>query len=397
MAGPDRSAVERRPQLRAISRLEILDGLRSRRQLLLRTLTPIAMFLIVLGVTLLTRTAPGTRSDPYVVAVQGDLAGAETTLNGLRTDRLRIVPSSDATLDAARGADIGMLVPDKLDDKIAKGEPVTVVLLETALANESRSAAAHVRAGFGAEREDAVLSEVQRRGGHAGNLISVDSIDVQRSTEAARFETAGLVTAIILLQASMLVSTTGTRLLSRRNRGLLIAQLLLPFERWRIAISKACAEMLVGSIATIPILLLAVVATLWSGWSRSGPLTALYGMAVVLIAFVVLVMTMTAIGLLVSAVCRTQEQVSLAAAVVVVLAAVVASVVSLNGAPPTIVSRVLPVVGLVQSTQTTLLGWGGQLPWLLVGLFTTLAFAALLVRWAGRRFDGERLVLRGSS
>ncbi len=387
-----------RPSTSALARLEILDGLRSRRQLVVRTLTPLLLLLIVLGVTLLTRSTPGPRSDPYVVAVQGDIAGARQTLAQLSTDRLHLVPSADAAVDAARSADLGMVIPDALDAKIAKGDPVDVVLLETALAAESRSASAHVRAGFGAMHEQAVLREIDQGGAQVTPApISIDAIDVQRGSQAASFETAGLVTAMILLQASMLVASTATRLMSRHNRGLLASQLLLPIQRWQLAVAKTRAELTVGTIAALPVLVACAIATIWTSSTRSGVVAGFASVAVLTLSYLMLAVLMCSVGLLVSTVCRTQEQVSLASAAVVVMCAVIASTVSLQNAPPVVVSRLIPVVGLMQSTQTTLLGWDGQAGWLVLGAATTLGLAAIVIKVAGGKFDAERLVLRGSS
>ena len=61
------------------------------------------------------------------------------------------------------------------------------------------------------------------------------------------------------------------------------------------------------------------------------------------------------------------------------------------------IPRFIPIVGLVQSTQSMLLGATSDIGWLLVGVTTTLLLAAALLRWAGRGFDAERLVLRGAS
>lgn len=383
------------PRLRALAELEILEGLRSRRQLAVRSLTPIALFFIVLGVTLVTRTAPGTRTEPLSVAVQGDLAGAQRTLQRLQNDQVRFVPSNDATLDAARTTDAGLIIPDRLDDRLERGEQVHVVLTETALANQSRSAAALVRAGFGTLHQQDVLRELGQT--RQSDLITIDAIDVQRSTQAALRQTSSIVTALVLLQASMLVGSTATRLLSRNNRGLLHAQLLLPFERWRLALSKGFAELVIGSVAAIPVLLVVVAGSLWTGLSRDGALEAVAMTAVSLLTFTVLAMAMTSIGLVIGARSRTQEQVSLASALVVVLTAIIASQIALGGAPPNNLTRLLPIVGSTQTATLINLGWTGQSLWLLAGTATTLLFSLVMVRLAGRGFSAERLVLREAS
>jgi hypothetical protein len=362
----------------------------------LRALTPVVLFAVVLGVSLASRGNGGVRTDPYVVAVQGDLDSARHTLDGL-SDRLRFVPSTDAAVDSARSADIGIVVPDSLDDRLARHEVIDVVVYESATTADSRSASAFLRAGFGSIHEQAVQAQVAQAA--AGDQPSVDHftfdvVDLEQSAPAARVQAAGVVAAIVLLQATMIVGATATRLLSRNNRGLLAAQLLLPVRRWRLALAKAVAELQLGVIVAVPILVFAIGFTVLSEHDR-GPAAALAAIAVVLASYLVLAVAMTTLGVLVGSISRTQEQVSLVSAVVVVVAAIVAS--QLIGVPVAVPPPLLvvPITGLVTGLRGVLDGSADPI-WWIVGTVTTIGVSALFVRIAARRFDAERLVLRES-
>ncbi len=182
-------------------------------------MTPIVLFAVVLIVSLLTRRV---RHDPDR-SVRRRGAGRPRrcepqTLAGL-SDRLRFVPSTDAAVDAVRSADIGIQIPDDLDDRLARHEVVDVTVYDSATTADSRSAIAFLRAGFGTIHEQAVVAAAGD--GSAVNHFTLDVVDLEQSQPATRVQGAGLVAAVVLLQATMIVGATATRLLSRGNRGLL--------------------------------------------------------------------------------------------------------------------------------------------------------------------------------
>jgi hypothetical protein len=366
--------------------------------LVLRAVTPIVLFLVVLGVTLTTRGSGSLRTDPYVVAVQGDFDGAQHTLGQL-SDRLRFVRSDDAAVDSVRSADLGIEVPDRLDDRLSRREVADVVVFESATTADSRAASAFLRAGLGNIHEQAVQAAVADRApGDQGdpneggvNHFTFDVVDLEPSQPATRSQGAGLVAAVLLLQATMIVGATATRLLSRNNRGLLAAQLLLPFRRWHLALGKGVAELELGVIVAIPVLVLVAGFSFWTAAGRDGPLVAVADGAAVILTYLVLAITMTGLGVLVGSVSRTQEQVSLVSAVIVVVAAVIASQIIGQPVTPPAVANIVPVAGPVTGLRALLEG-SGQAVWWAVGCAITLGLAALFIRMAGRRFDAERLV-----
>ncbi|MEZ5142980.1 MAG: ABC transporter permease subunit [Acidimicrobiales bacterium] len=385
-----------RGEVAALARQEALDGFRGRRALLVRAITPLLLFAVVLVAVLATRGPDPVRRDPYVLAVQGDRNGARATLDDLDDGRLRFVTTDDAALAAARDADLGVVLPDRLDDRIAAGEAPELVVYRAATRGSSRAALAVLRAGL-ADRQLTRLQDAAATvdPAHARGLFPIELTDVQRTEQGTRTLGGGLVPAVLVLQAAMLVNGTATRLLGRRSRGLLQAQLVLPLRRDQLARAKGWAELAVGMVAGSPVLLAVLAFTAVTAAGQRGAPAAIAETTVVAASAVVLGLPMVALGLLIGTVARTQEQVTLATAAALVLAAVVAAVVALGTVAPPAAIAVVPVAGLAGSLRNLLAGEGGLLP-VLVAAVTTLLLAALLARLAGRQFDAERLVLRGA-
>lgn len=390
------SRLEGRGAIAAVARQEALDGFRGRRALVVRAVTPILLFGVVLVSVLATRGPDPTRRDPYVVAVEGDRAGAAATLDALAGPRLRLEPSENAALAAARTADLGLRLPDRLDERIAAGEEVVVVVHRSAIRGQSRAALALVRAGLADQRLTALQEEAAAvELGRDQDLFPIELTDVQRTEQGTRALGAELIPALVLLQAAMLVTGVATRLLGRRTRGLLAAQLVLPLRRDQLARAKGWAELAVGLVAASPVLLAVLVFTAATTGNRAGAAAAAVDTVLVAAAALALSLPMVAVGLLIGTAARTQEQVTLATAVTLVLAAMVAAFVALGDAPRPPVLAVVPVAGLVSALRDQLTGTGSTAA-LLIATLSTLTFTWWCTRLAGRLFDGERLVLRGA-
>ncbi|MFN8039664.1 MAG: ABC transporter permease subunit [Acidimicrobiales bacterium] len=380
----------------ALARQEALDGFRGRRALLVRMITPLLLFGVVLGAVLATRGPDPVRRDPYVVAVQGDRDGARAILGALAGDRLRFVPTDDAALAVLRGADLGLEVPDGLDATVAAGGDARVVVHRSATTSASRAALAVVRAGLTDQHLQLLQAQAAAVDPRQGQgLFPVELTDVQNTQQGTRTLGAELVPALLVLQAAMLVNGTATRLLGRRSRGLLPAQLVLPMRRDQLARAKGWAELAVGLVAGSPILLAVLVFTAWTTANRDGALAAAGDVIVVALSAVVLCLPMIGMGLLIGTAARTQEQVTLGTAAALVVSAMVAAFVALSDVAPPAGVAVVPVVGLVGTLRNLLTGTGGLGP-VVVAMGTTLLLAWGATRLGGRLFDGERLVLRGA-
>ncbi len=377
----------------AVARLELLDGLRGRRQLVVRAITPLVLFGVVLGASLATRGADPVRTTPYRVAVEGDTAGAAETLRVLAGFNLVFEPTGDAPLAAARGADLGVRLPDRLDDRIARHETITLAVFRTVTSAPSRSATAWMEVGFDEIYRRQIDALSAGRGGAALDIITIDRINVQRLEQGTRELSAQIVPALLTLQAVMLVGSTATRILGRRNRGLLMAQLLLPVPRYRLAAAKARAELGLGMIAGSPVLLATFVYVGIVTSQRAGPIAATTAVGATAVAAVALALPMVALGLFIGTAARSQEQVTLGTAVALVVAASVAATTALGDFPRPSSLAVVPLVGTV-STLRDILNASGNPVWFAVSLVSSGLLAWGVTRRAGRRFDTDRVVLR---
>ena len=352
---------------------DLLDGIRGRRQLVVRAVTPVLLFAAVLGVTLVLGDADPTRQERWTVAVEGDLAGARATLDGLGAGRLDYVPTDDASLAVTEGADAAVRVPPGLDAGLAEGGDATVELVEVTVDADSRAAVAQLQAGLG---ERARVEALAAAGLPVdGVAFTIDLTEVELTRRGTRVLGAELVAAVVCLQAAMLVSGAANRFRGRRGGGQLVTQLVLPVPRRRLATAKGLAELGVGS-------------------AREGGLAVgLAAVPAVLAATVVLGACTTALGVFVGVAARSPEQVTLGSGAAVVGAAVVAATVGLGTLPRPPALAVVPVAGVVSELRQLLSGQARPAA-LVVALVATSVAALVISVASGRVLDGERLVGR---
>lgn len=386
-----------RRAVRAIAGQEIVDGFRNRRQLVLRAVLPLLLFTLVLIVAFVTRSPEVQRvPERLTVAVEGDAAGAHATLADLPEFRLEVEPAPDAALAAARGADIGIVLPPGIDDALARGEQPRVVVYHSPGDRRSTTALALLDAAFSAQRKEQIDAQLFTADPDAvTSLFPVEVVDVELTTRGAQLGIAGLVGALVCIQAGLLTGGVGMRLAARRTGGRLVGQLLLPVGRAEIALAKGLAELGIGLVVALPVLVPAtLVATVWQ-LGHHGAAAAVAALVAVVMAALVLSTTTTAVGLLVGVRARSQEQLTLASAATVIAMAAVGGAIALGSLPRPSALAVVPVAGIVSALRDVLAGSGNPV-WFSTAVVTTLVPAVFLVHRAGQSLDAERLVLRGS-
>ncbi len=403
-------------EIQAIAALETLDGLRSRRQLVVRTVTPIILFVCVLGITVALRGAD-QRNHPqaYRVAVEGDYEGAKGTLSALKPDRLEFFPAADARLATLSNAEAGMRVPDHLDDTLNAhfDQSAPIDLYESTVDPASRAATVIIQSSFVDLQTNRVRLRVKEALATSGTTdpaasgagpattsapagsFTLEVTNVERTATGTRTLTSQVIPGLICLQAALLVTGTANRLVSRRTRGLLMTQLLLPVSRRNLAVAKGLGELVIGLITATPV----IVAVLGFGALidlRDGTAVDLVGHALATaIAMVALFGLMTTVGLVIGTTARTQEQVSLATGAAVVIAALVATIVALSPvAVPTAIA-VFPFAGVVGMLREILNGSGSPAAFT-VAVMTTLLGAFALSVLGGHSLDAERMVMRSA-
>ena len=351
---------------------DVLDGLRGRRQLVLRAVTPVLLLGVVLGISLLLRSEGARPTDrPYVIAVSGDLGGAADTLAAVAGARLELIEVDDVAVAVVDEADAGLRLPPGLDEALAVGADVRLEVVQDSTDATSRAAVALLAANLEVLRRPVAVADLPE--GADRTVFTVDRRQVELSTAGTRVLGAELVAAVVCLQTAVLATGAANRFAGRRGGGLLAAQLALPVARSRLAGAKGLAELVVGIVAASPVLLAALALAVAT--SAGSGLTAV---AVVLVAVpasvVVLGSVMCAAGVAVGAAARSQEQLTLGTGAVVVAAAVVAAVVGLGDLPRPPALAVVPVVGLVSELRAVLADGGGwRTASLVVALLATSA------------------------
>ncbi len=385
-------------ETRAIASLEALDGLRDRRQLLVRGITPVIVFLCVLGVTLgLRGTESRTHPNPYTVAVEGDIEGARATLGALG-DRLQFVPVDDARMATVDIAELGLRIPDGLD-RTLRDDPsaaVPIEILQIAVDPPSRAGSLLLQSAFVNLESTQVrqqLEDAQDRNEVGSDSITLTVVNVERTEVGTRSLVSQAVPGLLCLQAALLVTGTANRIVSRRSRGLLMAQLLLPVSRRSLAAAKGLGELAVGAITAAPVIL-AVVAFGALTSAFTGSAGGLVGnVATILLTMGVLFTFTTTLGIVIGTVSRTHEQISLATGAAVIVAALIAVTVAIGERPPPRAVAVIPVAGSVGALRDVLDGRGSLLA-VAVATATTLLATAVLIHLTGRTLDAERMVMR---
>ena len=163
-----------------------------------------------------------------------------------------------------------------------------------------------------------------------------------------------------------------------------------------LALAKMTGELLVGLVAASPVLLAILVFVTVIAAGRDGALVATGALLACLATALALSVLAASIGLAIGTRARSQEQVSLLTMLSLVLFAVVAAFFALGEHGSFGALGFIPLGGLVTTLRDLLTG-DGSVVWFAVGLTSTLLTALLLVWRTSRRFDAERLVLRGAS
>ena len=356
------------------------------------------LFLCVLAVSIgLGGTESRTHPDPYTVAVEGDYEGAVDTLGAL-SDRLTFIPVADARLAAIDQTELGIRIPDGVD-ATRREDPSAVIpieILQVSINPPSRAGSLVLQSSL-ADLEyrtaQELLDEQQSVAGRATDSITLTVKNVERSEAGTRTLVSQVIPGLICLQAALLIAGTANRIVSRRSRGLLMAQLLLPVSRRGLAMAKGLGELAIGCVTATPVILAVLgFGAIAAAFTDSSGNVAIQ-LLVTTITMVVLFGFTTALGVVIGTAARTQEQVSLATGAAVIAAALVAVTVAISSRPPPAAIAVVPVAGSVGSLRAVLEGTGSFAA-VVVATATTLLATLAVIAVTGRSLDAERMVLR---
>lgn len=371
-------------RIRLLGRPELTDGLRNRRQLVIRGVTPLVLLASLVALAAVSGGVDNQADDSYRIAVEGTLSDPAVTdrLAVVAGGRLDLESVDDAALAVADAYDAGLVVARD------SGGTTTVTVVSDAGSTRSRAAATLVRAGL------------YENAPYLDGALSVDIGDVGRADRAVdpaqqRRSIGRALAGLLLVQASVLVGTAAARIHGRRTTGALLPQLLLPLRRTDVVLGQGYAEMGLGVVTGVPILaLLGLVAT-GSLLANEAARAVIPALAVILFAFVAVAAPLVALGLAVGIRARSSQQVAAMTAGSFVLVAVLARPVAISPTEPAAAFAALPLVGPAMLVRQTVGGAFDPVVAVLA-LVGTVVATGLLVRLAARYLTREHVALRSS-
>lgn len=377
--------MSRAPSPLALARLDLLDGVRNRRQLLIRAVTPLLLLVSLMAMTALAGGGDQLAKDTYLVTVSGDVAGARATLDALVAasgNRIEVAVAADPHLALVSGADLSLVLPDELDTEMAGSDPIDLTLVSAADDKDSRAAATLVRSA---------LAEVVRP---LPENLALDARDVQEDLDRGAADlVAQAAAALVLLQGGILIGTSASRFTSKRATGTLAPHLLLPVPRRRLALSRGVCELTLGLLAGLPLLILVGLAAITVLLVAGEPAAVVATVILMPAAAVGVAAPLVGLGVALGARARSHQQSSaLTAGGLVVVALMARYVALLPESAPTWVAAV-PVAGPAKVLRDGVSG-DLQVVALALAVLTTAAFTALVTTIAARSLDRDDLALR---
>jgi ABC-type Na+ efflux pump permease subunit len=330
----------------------------------------------------------------FGVAVQGDVAGASHFLDQLGDDQLEVTLTDDASGRVAdQRSAVGLVLPERLDDRLAHGETIELQIFDRQGQSVSREARNTLLLKV-QEIELAGLPTAQR---DAGPRVVVDSQQVRRDERVNRLQFARLLAALSAILCLGVVSSVAAILGRSRERRSLEPLLLLPCRRTTVAAGTAAgalpvavlqlvvATTLLAAASTLPVVGLhlslgSIVPIL--GWGLVG--AALLGGLACAVG--------TLAGVLGSG---SDDAVSVGDFFALPFVAVGLLLLLRPDVSSSILTSAIPILGPALLVRD---GGAGELSivQLVVALASTAGWCWLLLRAAGRRLAGERSVARSA-
>lgn len=168
----------------------------------------------------------------YRVAVDGDIEGGHRFLEDLAIDRLALTPSEDAARDVTESvASAGIRLPERLDERLDRGEPVEIPLYYRARHDNSVTAYNTLVLRIG-ELENQRLG---RAAGDEPTVVDLEEHLVASDPRVSRLQLARTLAALSTMMCLGVVSSVAAVFGSGRERRTAEPLLLLPMTRRMLA------------------------------------------------------------------------------------------------------------------------------------------------------------------
>lgn len=379
---------------RLIAASVLRDSIRRRGSWTTTTLTGVVFALLVIGSgSMSERLQQRAEVISFKVAVEGDRAGASEFLRRLRTEHLIPIDAVDAKEEVASArAATGILLPERLDEHLARGE--------------SSEVAAYFRGGSDVSREayNTMLLRMQElqldllpRADNVAPAVEVEERQVRRDERVNRLQFSRTLAALAAILCLGVVSSVSGILSRSRERRSIEPLLLLPFPRTTIAMGTAGGALPVAILQLFAATTLLVVCSTLPVIGLS--LSAAVAVEVLLVSSVGLVLlgalacsTGCVAGVLGSA---SDDAVSIGDFFALPFVGVGLLLFLLPGFDSAEWAFAVPILGPALLIRDGA-GEGLSILNMTIAVITTLIWCAVLLRITARRLGGERTILRGT-
>lgn len=390
-------------QVIRIARQDLLDLVRVRKTwvaLLLLPLINVSLIVVLPGV-MTQREQARQVTKTYDLAAEGAPEDVAALASALAPARIEVDRTDDARQSVLRrGADLGVTVPEGAVAAFAGEGEVRLRAFVVGTKDDSRAALGRLVAEVERLRTAIATEEVTTLGLPPAVVrpIAPAAADLADTDRGARLDLGAALPLVLLLPLSGAIGMAAQRISAPKDQRVFEPLLLLPLRRPTILAGKAVAGFVIGAV-TLPAIAAPLVLGRWVAIGGTGQkvslppstITAIVGVAAV--ALVLLV----AIGACAGAASRTSAELSSILPFVsfpVILLGM--SLQFLGDFETGLRLLVVPLLGPVLVGRDLAAGVADSAH-VVVGLGSTVVWAALLLVIAARLLEREAAVIRGTS
>ncbi|MEZ5142979.1 MAG: ABC transporter permease [Acidimicrobiales bacterium] len=396
---PRRRAQPIAAEVGLVARFTARDYLRRPGAWLTTLLTGVLFALLAAGAASVSqRVQDRAERISFAVAVEGDRDGATRFLADLDDPRLVLRPSSDAAAEVtASKASSGLVLPDRLDERVAAGEPTELRVFYRAGNDNSQASLNTVALRLQAVEEGDLVAVLERAGAAVPSAVGLEEREVRQDERVNRRQISRTLAALVCLLCLGVVSSVAALAGSGREHRSAEPMLVLPLRRAALTAGSALGVFPLVSIQLFAAVAIVVGATGLPLVGLAQPAGAIAGMLVTALpAAALLGLLATGAGGLAGVIgTGTDDAVSLGDFFAVPFVAVGVVLFLQPDLPSSVATMAVPILGAALVLRD---GVAGDLSALhaVVAATTTAAWLALLLWLAARRVDDERRVLRAT-
>lgn len=360
-------------------------------------LTGIVVAVLVVGSAFVTtRVRQRIEVRPYGVAVAGDVAGAEAFLTAIDGPLLVFSTVDDANTEvAASEAAAGLVLPDDLDGRIARGEDPEVSVFYRSRSEQSVAARNELLLALQGQQRQVVLGDLAGAGVDPPEPTTFTFAEVTTDAAGNRLSLAPMLAALAALLCLGVVTSAAAAAGGGRDDRSIEGTLVLPLRRGALTAGTVAGVVPVaglGLLAAVALLCVASALPL-AGLHQSGADVARL-LAVCLPGALLLAVLAAAVGTLAGVLgAGSEDAVSIGDLLSVPFVAVAALYFLAPDAVSGPVAWVLPILGPVTAMRDGVLGTLTVVEALVV-VVSGVGWIAAVVALATARFADERRVLR---